>query len=106
MASIIIALSTYGSQRVKHPHSGQTISAYKMGYSSAASAVLLALYGDQARDVSSRGVFNKRATIRQPANIEFALVEQAHSIHTFSFYRFSHKRKRYCETLLVNRRYS
>ena len=54
MASIIIALSTYGSQRVKHPHTGQTISAYKMGYSSAASAVLLALYGDQARDVSSK----------------------------------------------------
>ncbi|MEQ8676512.1 MAG: hypothetical protein RIC84_25070 [Aggregatilineales bacterium] len=54
MASIIIALSTYGSQRVKHPHSGQMISAYKMGYSSAASAVLLALYGDQARDVSSK----------------------------------------------------
>jgi hypothetical protein len=54
MASIIIALSTYGSQRVKHPHSGQMISAYKMGYSSAASAVLLALYGGQARDVSSK----------------------------------------------------
>ena len=54
MASIIIALSTYGSQRVKHPHSGQTISAYKMGYSSATSAVLLALYDSQARDVSSK----------------------------------------------------
>lgn len=54
MASIIIALSTYGSQRIKHPHTKQTISAYKMGYSSAASAVLLALYGDQARDVSSK----------------------------------------------------
>ena len=54
MASIIIALSTYGSQRVKHPHIGQTISAYKMGYSSAASAVLLALYGSEARDVASK----------------------------------------------------
>ena len=31
MASIIIALSTYGSQRIKHPHTKQTISAYKMG---------------------------------------------------------------------------
>ena len=40
MASIIIALSTYGSQRVKHPHTGQMISAYKMGYTSAASAGL------------------------------------------------------------------
>ena len=50
----IIAIASYGSQRVKHPHTGQMISAYKMGYSSAASAVLLALYGDQARDVSSK----------------------------------------------------
>jgi len=50
----LIAIDTYGSHRVQHPHTGQTVSAYKMGYSSAASAVLLALYGDQARDVSSK----------------------------------------------------
>ncbi len=50
----LIAIDTYGSQRVKHPHTGQRVSAYKMGYSSAASVVLLALYGDKARDVSSK----------------------------------------------------
>jgi hypothetical protein len=50
----IIAIDTYGSHRVKNPHTGQIVSAYKMGYSSAASAVLLALYGNQARDVSSK----------------------------------------------------
>jgi hypothetical protein len=50
----VLAISTYGAQRVKHPHTGQMISAYKMGYSSAASAVLLALYGDKARNVSSK----------------------------------------------------
>ncbi|MBZ0280737.1 MAG: hypothetical protein K8L97_08340 [Anaerolineae bacterium] len=50
----IVAISTYGAQRVKHPQTKQTISAYKIGYSSAASAVLLALYGDKARNVSSK----------------------------------------------------
>ena len=50
----ILAIATYGAQRVKHPQTQKMISAYKMGYSSAASAVLLALYGDTARDVSSK----------------------------------------------------
>ncbi|MBZ0275800.1 MAG: hypothetical protein K8I60_06630 [Anaerolineae bacterium] len=50
----LIAIDTYGSHRVKDPHTGQMVSAYKIGYSSAASAVLLALYGDRARDVSSK----------------------------------------------------
>lgn len=50
----IIAVSTYGSHRVKNAHTGQMVSAQKIGYSSAASAVLLALYGDRARDVSSK----------------------------------------------------
>jgi hypothetical protein len=50
----LIAISSYGSHRVKHPHTSQMVSAYKMGYSSAASAVLLALYGDRAQDVSSK----------------------------------------------------
>lgn len=54
MNTHIIAISSYGSNRVKHPHTGQMVSAYKCGYTSAASAVLLALYGNQAQDVSSK----------------------------------------------------
>ncbi|MBN1965319.1 MAG: hypothetical protein JW910_11790 [Anaerolineae bacterium] len=54
MTESIIALSSYGSHRVKNAHTGQMVSAYKMGYTSAASAVLLALYGSRARDVSSK----------------------------------------------------
>ncbi|MEQ8675314.1 MAG: hypothetical protein RLP44_01500 [Aggregatilineales bacterium] len=54
MINHIIGIHTYGSHRVKHPQTKQTISAYKIGYTSAASAVLLELYGDQARDVSSK----------------------------------------------------
>jgi hypothetical protein len=50
----ILAIATYGAQRVTHPQTQKMISAYKMGYSSAASAVLLALYGDKARNVSSK----------------------------------------------------
>ncbi|MBZ0275289.1 MAG: hypothetical protein K8I60_04055, partial [Anaerolineae bacterium] len=50
----LIAIDSYGSHRVKDPHTGQMVSAYKMGYSSAASSVLLALYGERARDVSSK----------------------------------------------------
>lgn len=50
----IVAISSYGSHRVKNRHTGKTVSAYKIGYSSAASAVLMALYGDRARDVSSK----------------------------------------------------
>lgn len=54
MNAHIIAISSYGSNRVKHPHTGHTVSAYKLGYTSAASAVLLALYRDLAQDVSSK----------------------------------------------------
>ena len=50
----LIAVASYGAHRVKSRHTGKTVSAYKIGYSSAASAVLLALYGDRARDVSSK----------------------------------------------------
>ena len=50
----IIAIDSYGSQRVRHPHSGQTVSAYKIGYSGAGRAVLLALLKDRAQDVTSR----------------------------------------------------
>ena len=54
MAEIhILAIHTYGSQRVKQPGTNQMVSAYKIGYSSAACEVLLALYGAKARDVSS-----------------------------------------------------
>jgi hypothetical protein len=54
MSAHILAIDTYGSQRVTHPDTGRKVSAYKMSYSSAASTVLLALYGDRARDVSSK----------------------------------------------------
>lgn len=54
MSENIIAIDTYGSQRVKNPYTGQMVSTYKMGYSRAASAVLPALYGSQARYVSSK----------------------------------------------------
>lgn len=49
----ILAVHTYGSQRVKAPGTNQTVSAYKIGYTSAACETLLALYGAKARDVSS-----------------------------------------------------
>ena len=55
----ILAISTYGSHRVKDPQTKQIVSAHKIGYTSAAADVLLALYGDLARDVSS-----KRASYR------------------------------------------
>jgi hypothetical protein len=54
MNTHVIAIATYDSHRVKHPRTGQMVSAYKLGYTSAVSAVLLALYGEQAQDVSSR----------------------------------------------------
>ncbi len=54
MNTHIIAIAIYGSHRVKHPYTGQIVSAYKLGYTSATSAVLLALYLDQAQDVSSK----------------------------------------------------
>lgn len=50
----IIAVDTYGSQRITDPHTRKAVSAYKMGYSSAVTAVLLALYGQKARDVSPK----------------------------------------------------
>ncbi len=49
----ILAVHTYGSQRVKNPRTKNTVSAYKIGYSSAACETLLTLYGAKARDVSS-----------------------------------------------------
>lgn len=52
MPSHIIAISSYGSQRVKPPFSTTRLSAYKIGYTGAGRAVLLALFGDLAQDVS------------------------------------------------------
>jgi hypothetical protein len=49
----ILAVHTYGSQRVKKPGTNQMVSAYKIGYTTAACETLLALYGAKARDVSS-----------------------------------------------------
>jgi GH24 family phage-related lysozyme (muramidase) len=49
----ILAVHTYGSQRVKQPGTNQMVSAYKIGYTSAACETLLELYGAKARDVSS-----------------------------------------------------
>ncbi|MDX1992556.1 MAG: hypothetical protein SF029_09205 [bacterium] len=50
----IIAISTYGAQRVKDPAMHKTVSAHKIGYSSGAAHILLALYGERARNVSPR----------------------------------------------------
>src|SRR5690606_16123464 len=47
-------VDTYGAQRIKHPSTGKTVSAYKLGYTSAVMPVLLALYGENARDVSPK----------------------------------------------------
>jgi len=49
----ILAIHTYGSQRVKQPGTNQMVSAHKIGYTSAACETLLALYRAKARDVSS-----------------------------------------------------
>ncbi len=49
----ILAVHTYGSQRVKNPRTKNTVSAYKIGYSSGACETLLTLYRAKARDVSS-----------------------------------------------------
>ncbi|MBK9748912.1 MAG: hypothetical protein IPO91_19320 [Chloroflexi bacterium] len=54
MSGHIIAVDTYGAQRVTDPRTHQLVSAYKLGYTSAVSAVLLALYGDKARNVSPK----------------------------------------------------
>jgi len=50
----IIAVHTYGAQRIKHPRTKQVVSAHKIGYTSAAPDVLLTLYGSKAHDVSSK----------------------------------------------------
>lgn len=54
MNAHIIAVDTYGAQRVTAPQTGKLVSAYKLGYTTAVTAVLLALYGEKARDVSPK----------------------------------------------------
>ena len=54
MNAHIIAVDTYGAQRVTAPQTSKTVSAYKMGYTTAVTTVLLALYGEKARDVSPK----------------------------------------------------
>lgn len=53
MTSHILAIHSYGSHRVKHPLTKKMVSTQKIGYTSAAADLLLALYGDLAWDVSS-----------------------------------------------------
>jgi len=50
----MIAVDSYGSQRVRAPASGAMVSAFKIGYSTVGRAVLLALYGSRALDVTSK----------------------------------------------------
>ena len=54
MNAHIIAVDTYGAQRVNAPQTGKLVSAYKLGYTTAVTAVLLALYGENAHDVSPK----------------------------------------------------
>ena len=50
----LIAVETYGSQRVRAPASGAMVSAHKIGYSTVGRVVLLTLYGSCALDVTSK----------------------------------------------------
>lgn len=54
MNAHIISVDTYGSMRITAPQTGKPVSAYKLGYTTAVTAVLLALYGENARDVSPK----------------------------------------------------
>jgi hypothetical protein len=54
MNAHIISVDTYGLMRITAPQTGKLVSAYKMGYTTAVTAVLLALYGENARDVSPK----------------------------------------------------
>jgi hypothetical protein len=54
MPSNLIAVDTYGAQRVRAPASGAMVSAYKIGYTTIGRNVLLSLYGSQAIDVTPK----------------------------------------------------
>jgi hypothetical protein len=79
MSGHIIAIDTYGAQRVTDANTGKTISAYKLGYTSAVTAVLLALYGENARDVSPR-----QATYRYVQIDGDVLVRHGHILLTLT----------------------
>ncbi len=79
MVDHLIAVETYGSQRVAHPHTRKTVSAYKLGYTSAVTAVLLALYGENAQDVSS-----KQATYRYVQIDAETVVRHGHILLTLT----------------------
>ncbi|MEO1441807.1 MAG: hypothetical protein AAFV33_15525 [Chloroflexota bacterium] len=53
MTPHLVAVETYGSSRVKS-RTGQTVSAHKIGYTTCGCDVLLALYGSDAVDVTSK----------------------------------------------------
>ena len=53
MTPHLVAVETYGSSRVK-AQTGQTVSAQKIGYTTCGRDVLLALYGSDAVDVTSK----------------------------------------------------
>jgi hypothetical protein len=54
MPSPLIAIDTYGAQRVRAPASNAMVSAYKIGYTTVGRNVLLSLYGSQALDVTPK----------------------------------------------------
>ncbi|GAB5493723.1 MAG: hypothetical protein Phog2KO_39380 [Phototrophicaceae bacterium] len=54
MHNHILAVHSYGSHRVKNPSTKKMVSAQKIGYTSAAADLLLALYSNLAQDVSSK----------------------------------------------------
>ena len=57
MPQHLIAIDTYGAQRVRAPASGATVSAYKIGYTTTRRDVLLSLYGSQAIDGALSGTW-------------------------------------------------
>src|SRR5262245_14407236 len=54
MPQHLIAIDTYGAQRVRAPASGAMVSAYKIGYTTVGRSVLLSLYGSNALDVTPK----------------------------------------------------
>jgi hypothetical protein len=79
MSAHIIAIDTYGAQRVTDPATGKLVSAHKLGYTTAVTAVLLALFGENARDVSPR-----QATYRYVQIDGDVLVRHGHILLTLT----------------------
>jgi hypothetical protein len=79
MSAQIIAIDTYGAQRVTDPATGKLVSAHKLSYTTAVTAVLLALYGENARDVSPR-----QATYRYVQIDGDVLVRHGHILLTLT----------------------